>query len=136
MRVYAVIDTNVLVSALLSVHPDSATVIIRDLISDGTIVPLYNEEIFDEYREVLFRPKFRFPSDLVEAVLGLIFEKGLSLARTKTNEIFSDPKDVVFYEVAMSKDGSYLVTGNIKHFPDNPIVVTPAELLGILNAKS
>ena len=136
MRVYAVIDTNVLVSALLSVHPDSATVIIRDLISDGTIVPLYNEEIFDEYREVLSRPKFSFPSDLVEAVLGLIFEKGLSLERTKTNEIFSDPKDVVFYEVAMSKDGSYLVTGNIKHFPDNPIVVTPAELLGILNAKS
>lgn len=134
--VYAVIDTNVLVSALFSVHPDSATVIIRDKISDGTIVPLYNEEIFDEYREVLSRPKFKFPSDLVEAVLGLILEKGLSLERTKTNEIFFDPKDVVFYEVAMSQNGSYLVTGNIKHFPNNPIVVTPAELLEILNTKS
>ena len=54
MRVYAVIDTNVLVSALFSVHPDSATVIIRDKISDGTIVPLYNEEIFDEYREARY----------------------------------------------------------------------------------
>jgi predicted nucleic acid-binding protein len=33
--VYAVIDTNVLVSALFSIHPDSATVIVRDMIADG-----------------------------------------------------------------------------------------------------
>ena len=134
--VYAVIDTNVLVSALFSVHSDSATVIIIDKVSDGTIVPLYNSEIFEEYRDVLSRPKFKFPSDLVTAVLGLFIERGLSLERTKSDEIFPDPKDVVFYEVALSKDGAYLVTGNIKHFPDNPIVVTPAELLEILNAES
>lgn len=48
--VYAVIDTNVLVSAIFAAHPDSATVIVRDKIMDGTIVPLYNAEIFDEYR--------------------------------------------------------------------------------------
>lgn len=134
--VYAVIDTNVLVSALFSVHSDSATVIIIDKVSDGTIVPLYNSEIFEEYRDVLSRPKFKFPSNLVTAVLGLFIERGLSLERTKSDEIFPDPKDVVFYEVALSKDGAYLVTGNIKHFPDNPIVVTPAELLEILNAES
>lgn len=134
--VYAVIDTNVLVSALFSVHSDSATVIIIDKVSDGTIVPLYNSEIFEEYRDVLSRPKFKFPSDLVTAVLGLFIERGLSLERTKSDEIFPDPKDVVFYEVALSKDGAYLVTGNNKHFPDNPIVVTPAELLEILNAES
>ena len=134
--VYAVIDTNVLVSALFSVHSDSATVIIIDKVSDGTIVPLYNSEIFEEYRDVLSRPKFKFPLDLVTEVLGLFIERGLSLERTKSDEIFPDPKDVVFYEVALSKDGAYLVTGNIKHFPDNPIVVTPAELLEILNAES
>ena len=134
--VYAVIDTNVLVSALFSVHSDSATVIIIDKVSDGTIVPLYNSEIFEEYRDVLSRPKFKFPLDLVTEVLGLFIERGLSLERTKSDEIFPDPKDVVFYEVALSKDGAYLVTGNIKHFPDNPIVATPAELLEILNAES
>ena len=132
--VYAVIDTNVLVSALFSVHPDSATVIIRDKISDGTIVPLYNSEIVEEYREVLSRPKFRFPAELVTAVLNLILQTGLSLERTRTGELFPDPEDAVFYEVALSKDGSYLVTGNIKHFPKNPIVVTPAELLKILES--
>lgn len=132
--VYAVIDTNVLVSAIFAVHPDSATVIIRERIMDGTIVPLYNAEIFDEYRDVLARPKFHFPAELVDAVLDVILQKGLSLERTKTEEVFSDLKDVVFYEIALSKEGSYLVTGNTKHFPATPIVVTPAELLRILDS--
>ena len=47
-------------------------------------------------------------------------------------EIISDPKDIVFYEVALSKDDAYLVTGNKKHFPQKPIVVTPAEMMEIL----
>ena len=45
----------------------------------------------------------------------------------------SHPKDVVFYEVAMSKDNSYLVTGNTKLFPAVRRVVTPNEMLEILN---
>ena len=130
--VYAVIDTNVLVSALFSIHSDSATVIVRDMIADGEIVPLFNDEILNEYRAVLSRPKFHFPSILVDAMMEMILEKGIQLDRTKADEIFPDPKDVVFYEVALSKEGSYLVTGNIKHFPKSPIVVTPAELLEIL----
>ena len=55
---YAVIDTNVLVSAIFAAHPDSATIIIRDKIMDGSIVPLYNAEIIDEYRDVLTRPSW------------------------------------------------------------------------------
>ena len=132
--VYAVIGTNVLVSAIFAAHPDSAAVIVRDKIMDGTIVPLYNAEIFDEYRDVLTRPKFHFPAELVDAILDVILQKGLSLERTKTEEVFTDPKDVVFYEIALSKEGAYLVTGNTKHFPATPIVVTPAELLRILDA--
>jgi len=62
----------------------------------------------------------------------MVLEKGIHLDRTKSEDVFPDPKDVVFYEVALSKEGSYLVTGNIKHFPKSPIVVTPAELLEIL----
>ena len=90
--VYAVIDTIVLVSAIIAAHTDSATVIIREKIMDGTIVPLYNAEIFDEYRDVLTRPKFQFPEELVDAVLDVIIQKGLSLERTKTEEVFSQPR--------------------------------------------
>ena len=40
----------------------------------------------------------------------------------------------MFYEIALSKEGAYLVTGNTKHFPATPIVVTPAELLRIIES--
>ena len=133
--VYAVIDTNVLVSALIAVHPDSATVIIRDKIAEGVIVPLFNEEILDEYRTVLSRPKFDFPTEAIVDLLEMIRQCGLSIERTKSNKVFPDPKDIVFYEVALSKEGSFLVTGNTKHFPATPIVVTPAELLIIIDSQ-
>ena len=42
---------------------------------------------------------------------------------------------MVFYEVALSKENTYLVTGNTKHFPKKPIVVTPAEMLDILKSE-
>ncbi|MBR5499650.1 MAG: hypothetical protein IKV75_05775, partial [Bacteroidales bacterium] len=45
---------------------------------------------------------------------------------------FPDPKDIVFYEVALSVEDSFLVTGNLKHFPKKPFVVTPAEMLQII----
>lgn len=130
--IYAVIDTNVFVSALLSRHLDSGTVVVRNYVLEGLITPLYNEEIFQEYLNVLHRPRLGLPSDQIDAILDAISERGIMLGRTKTEEVFPDPKDVVFYEVAMSKEGAYLVTGNTKHFPKVPIVVTPAELLAFI----
>ena len=132
MKYYAVIDTNVLVSSLLSPHPDSATVLIRKHVAKGDLVPLFNAEIFAEYRSVLARSKLGLPESLVAAVLDAINEAGLSLGRTASAESFPDPKDVVFYEVTLSKEDAYLVTGNIKHFPKKPFVVTPAEMLAII----
>lgn len=96
------------------------------------IVPLYNEEIFDEYNDVLNRSKFHFSKDLICNYLETIRRKGIPSGRIHSNEIFPDNDDVVFYEVALSKEDAYLVTGNIKHFPKTPIVVTPAELLEIM----
>ena len=52
-----------------------------------------------------------------------------------SDEFFPDPKDIVFYEVALSKEDAYLVTGNKKHFPQKSIVVTPAEMLEILKRE-
>ena len=133
--VYAVIDTNVLVAALLSKLADSSTVVIRQHILEGTITPLFNDEIFKEYTDVLHRPSLKLPTEQIESILDAIMQRGLILGRTKTDEIFTDPKDIVFYEVALSKEGSYLVTGNTKHFPTTPLVVTPAELLEIINGQ-
>ncbi len=60
MRYYAVFDTNVLISSLLTKRTDTATAKVVDAISDGKIIPLYNEEILEEYDEVLHRKKFSF----------------------------------------------------------------------------
>lgn len=130
--IYAVIDTNVFVSALLSRFPDAATVQVVEAISENGICPLYNEEIFAEYEEVLGRDKFKFPPDLTKSILDKVKEIGVDTKRTSVAAYFPDPKDAVFYEVAMSKEDSYLVTGNKKHFPSTPIVVTPTEMVEIL----
>ena len=131
-KIFAVIDTNVLVSALLAKHPDSAPVQIFEHLLDKDIVPLFNDEIILEYSEVFRRPKFSFDQETVKGMLSTIVEFGESSDRISSSKNFPDPKDIVFYEVALSKDGSYLVTGNVKHFPKEPIVVTPAQMLDII----
>lgn len=131
--IYAVIDTNVIVSALLTRNRDAATVRVLDaVISQMRITPLYNDEIIAEYNNVLKRDKFGFPPELIDGIISLIVATGLDSKRVSASEHFPDPKDVVFYEVALSKDDAYLVTGNIKHFPRTPIVVTPAEMMAII----
>lgn len=132
-EIYAVIDTNVLVSALLPSQKVTNTTIILTEVLRGRITPVYNEEILDEYREVLSREKFHIHQIYIDTVINHVINTGLKLGRTKSLEgIFPDPKDVVFYEVTLSKDDAYLVTGNIKHFPQKPFVVTPAEMVAIL----
>lgn len=132
--IYVVIDTNVLVSALLSKHPDSSTVVIRDHLLEGDIIPLFNREIISEYITVLTRPKFQLPTDKINDIIEVILQNGILLERTKSAHDFIDISDAVFYEVALSKEGALLVTGNTKHFPKTPIVVTPIELLRIIEA--
>ena len=60
MICYAVIDTNVLVSALLSSHDNAATVQVVGKLFSGEVIPLLSEEILREYAEVLKRKKFGF----------------------------------------------------------------------------
>lgn len=133
--IYAVFDTNVLVSALLSRNPESATVKIFSAISDKKICPLYNKEIITEYEDVFYRSKFKFPLQTITSVFKKILKTGISSERIHSDEVFPDKDDVVFYEVALSKEDAYLVTGNKKHFPKTPIVVTPAEMLEILQQE-
>lgn len=100
------------------------------------IVPLYNDEILQEYRSVLSREKFHLDKTLIVTVLKVIVTDGLCLDRTPAVDAeFPDPKDIVFYEIALSKEDSYLITGNIKHFPIRPFVVTPAEIVRILESR-
>ncbi|MGM9741566.1 MAG: putative toxin-antitoxin system toxin component, PIN family [Candidatus Cryptobacteroides sp.] len=131
-NIFAVIDTNVLVSGLLARNGGSAVVKVFESVMQGRITPVICDEILSEYSEVLNRPKFGLPAGLVDSIVRFIEQNGIKAERMHADEILPDPKDVVFYEIAISKEASYLVTGNIKHFPSKAFVVTPAEMLEIL----
>ncbi len=134
MQYYAVIDTNVLVSAILKFKSIPGQIIMESL--SGCITPLLCDEIIAEYKEVLSRPKFQFDPDMIDAVIDGIKSRGIFLDATSVDDILLDFDDVVFYEVVMTgrkKYGeAYLVTGNIKHFPIKTYIVTPKEMLEII----
>lgn len=133
MKYYAVIDTNVLVSAMLKWNSIPGNVM--ELVFDGPIVPVLNEHIVKEYREVLARPKFHLTEEIICDVVDNIRSKGIYADAKRLDIEMPDPKDRVFYEVVMEKrktDEAYLVTGNIRHFPVKPFVVTPREMIDII----
>ena len=138
-RKYVVIDTNVLVSALITRNENSPTVQILRFLAKGNIVPVYSDEIVKEYNEVLRRDKFKLPESIIINLLKDIMDNGLKVTEfAEVHETMPDPKDVVFYAVTLSaqdKD-AFLVTGNGKHFPEKPFVVTPLELVEILREEN
>ncbi len=134
MKYYAVYDTNVLISSLLSKHNDSSTRKVIDAVASQRVIPLYNEEILAEYNDVLHRKKFKFSEERIHALISLIKKFGKSVSASSTGEILPDMDDLVFYEVVMEKrdDDAYLITGNTKHFPVRNFIVTPSEMIQIL----
>ncbi len=134
MKYYAVIDTNVIVSALLNYESIPGKVLL--LVYEGKVTPVFNDEILDEYYQVLARPKFSFGIDVVKSVVDTIRDMGINLTAEKLSVELPDPKDLVFYEVTMEgrKDNDVrLVTGNIKHFPAEAYVVTPRQFIEMIN---
>lgn len=138
MKYYAVIDTNVFVSALLSKCPDSATVRVLEAILDDKITPLYHQDILVEYNEVLHRPKFHFRDTDIQMIIEAVKQYGVEVFPQPSGEILIDMDDLIFYEVAMEKrrDDAYLVTGNQKHYPIRDFIVTPAEMMEIIDKSN
>ena len=133
--IYVVIDTNVLVSALLAKNDDVATVQILKKMIMGEIIPVYSQEIIFEYKDVLNRKKFNFSKHLIDYFIDYIKKYIYFSKPKKINIDIINKKDLPFYEVNKNKKDKerYLVTGNIKHFPKEPFIVTPRELIDILN---
>ena len=135
-RMLAVIDTNVILSALITRNEEAATVKVLDAVFDGIVIPLYHEDIIQEYDEVLHRDRFRLSEEKISLVLNQIVDSGIKVEPTPTGKILIDMDDLIFYEVVMEKrdKDAYLVTGNIKHYPIEDFIITPteaAELLGL-----
>ncbi len=129
MRV--VIDSNVIVSAMLSPHAPPAQVV--RLALQGDLGLFHDSRILAEYRAVLSRPKFDFDAEDVRAVLAGIEWIGETVFAGPLSVELPDPDDLPFLEVAAAAGADALVTGNIRHY--RPVegrhaiaVLTPRDL--------
>lgn len=121
-----VIDTNILVSALWSENGAPAKVV--SMVLRGPLIPCYDYRILCEYREVIQRPKFRFSKGEINSLLEWIENYGQSVVADPIGDAFFDEADRKFYEVAKFC-GATLITGNLKHFPADPLVVSVTDFL-------
>lgn len=112
-----VLDTNVLVSGLLK--GNSKPGIIVNLVASGRIRVAFDIRIINEYQLVLLRPKFGFNQREVVALLKQIESEGMVVAPAPLDLVLPDQADKPFIEVAAAVEGSILVTGNRRHFPND-----------------
>ena len=136
MMIYAVVDTNVLVSAMLKPKSIPGQIIAEVL--TGRIIPILNDAMLEEYEEVLQREKFHFDDKKVRILLEELCKRAVFVEGEQVEGDFPDPKDIVFYEVLMGQrksDEAYLVTGNLKHFPERYYIVSPREMFNIIQKE-
>jgi len=111
-----VLDTNVLVSGLLSAKGPPGRLV--DAILAQRLIIAFDDRIFCEYREVLARPRFSFQAVDVAAFWEILpFQKHL-VAMPMEGLKASDDSDTKFLEVAAATESKILVTGNERHYPE------------------
>jgi putative PIN family toxin of toxin-antitoxin system len=121
-----VVDTNILVSALWSREGTPSKIV--KMILEKQLTPCHDYRIMSEYKQVMFRPRFHFNPADVGDLLGLFQKNGISVIAEPTDVCFADETDRKFYEVAKACN-AVLITGNKKHYPNEPFIKTAAQFL-------
>lgn len=125
-----VLDTNVLVSGLLS--PQGPPGRIVALVAAGELTVCHDARILVEYADVLHRQRFGFTPARVDLLLHQVLAEGERTTALPLELALPDADDEPFLEVALAA-GCSLVTGNLRHFPADrrggARVLSPAELL-------
>jgi putative PIN family toxin of toxin-antitoxin system len=122
-----VLDTNVIVSALLS--PQGVPAKILNLVLNGSVIIVYDNNVVAEYMDVLSRPRLKINQELKNLIIDFIDKEGEYTIAEPKNIKFEDEDDKKFYELYKNEDNSYLITGNKKHFPKEKGIVTPKEFI-------
>jgi putative PIN family toxin of toxin-antitoxin system len=110
-----VLDTNVIVSALLVPSGTQASVLL--LAFRGHMKLYISEPVFSEYQEVLRRPRFKLHPRQVQAVLRQIGKVASVVRPYAKLSVSPDESDNRLLECAEAAKAHYLVTGNLRHFP-------------------
>jgi putative PIN family toxin of toxin-antitoxin system len=125
-----VLDTNVLVSALLNSFGAPGRML--DLALAGELTVAYDDRVLAEWRQVLRREKFGFPAGDVEVLLGFVEGEGISTNASPLASALPDQDDLPFLEVAHAAEAT-LITGNARHSPPEKrqgvVVLDPATFL-------
>jgi len=130
-----VLDTNIVVSALLQPLGPPAQVLVLAL--GGSIQLCVSGSIYAEYEEVLRRPRLKRSEDIIAGALAAIRERGFWVRTMQLVRACPDPDDDIFLQCAEAARADYLVTGNLRHFPaswSGTRIVTPRWLLDNLPA--
>ena len=135
--VYAVIDTNVIVSGLLSSKGSPARIV--ELLRSGELRSIVDDRITGEYAEVLARPEFGFPGNEVDILLRQIlsFSVHAPIGIKSIVVDMPDPSDIPFAECAIAF-GCPIVTGNRKHYKHEKLkgisILNPSEFIEYLES--
>ena len=121
-----VLDTNILVSAFWTKTGNAAKIL--QMFAEEKIRLYYDARIMAEYTTVLKRSKFAFNRVKINELLKSIRDEGMGIAVTPSKITFIDESDRKFYDVAKAC-GGFLITGNLKHYPNEPLIMTAAEFL-------
>ena len=125
-----VVDTNVIVSALLNANGTPAKIL--SMILNGNIKILYDNRIVFEYIEVLSRKEFGFNAETINDMMDFLKHEGEFINADYINVKFQDETDKKFYEVYISGKAQYLITGNKKHFPRDNNIIIPGDFIRLL----
>ena len=123
-----VLDTNVIVSALLS--PSGNPAKIYKMFLTGFLTLIYSADILDEYQDVLNRPHLKIPKDDVDIIFTAIKKYGGKVEPSPGTDIMVDESDRIFYDTAKIAK-AYLITGNTRHYPQESFILNPKEFLEI-----
>ena len=121
-----VIDTNILISSRIS--KSGNPVKIMNLIINKKIKLCYNSKILEEYERVLAYKKFNFSTKSQKLIIRNIKKIGDIIIPSSGTIPLPDESDRIFYDTAKAAD-AYLITGNIKHYPEEPHILTPAQFV-------
>jgi putative PIN family toxin of toxin-antitoxin system len=128
-----VIDTNIFVSAALSPVGNPAKIIAK-ISSSSEIQVLYSADILAEYSRVLSYKRLGIADEMRTNIITSLLAFGTLVEPAVSTIPLPDETDRIFYDAAQAS-GAILVTGNIKHFPKEPFIMTPADFLRRLNNK-
>ena len=129
-----VLDTNVLVSGLLTPFGSSGEIV--RMVFSGELILCIDARILSEYKEVLNRPKFKFDKDKIATLIDFIMQYGQVVSSSPLKRPPSDPDDEPFLEVAVAGNAKTLITGNKVHYPDASQegieVLSPSEFIDLI----